>query len=107
MQLEIVDMHFGTGALEVTQLDRDPYMLADYLHEIDTCHAHSKSVFFLALIGDGIGRTPLPTHIDADIYAAVLAVEHVTAQDKELLARWYIVDNTQKQQQHVLKRDYW
>ncbi|XP_030246906.1 NACHT domain- and WD repeat-containing protein 1 isoform X2 [Drosophila navojoa] len=112
IELEIVDMHFGTGALEVTQLDRDPYMLADYLHEIDTCHAHSKSVFFLALIGDGIGRPPLPTHIDADIYAALLAVEQVTAQDKELLARWYTVASKpkqpqlQQQQQHVLKRDY-
>ncbi|XP_030380851.1 NACHT domain- and WD repeat-containing protein 1 [Scaptodrosophila lebanonensis] len=104
IELEIVDMHFGTGPLDVTQVERDPYMLQDYLHEIDTCHAHSKSVFFLALIGDSIGRLPLPTHIDEDIYAALLA-EHITNADEvALLARWYTKDD--KAAQHVLKQDY-
>ncbi|KAH8415930.1 hypothetical protein KR222_003913 [Zaprionus bogoriensis] len=108
IELEIVDMHFGTGALEVALLERDPYMLQDFLHEIDTCHAHSKSVFFLALIGDGIGRTPLPTHIDEDIYAAVLAEQQTTADDEALLGRWYCKHEAQQQQleQRVLKQDY-
>lgn len=93
-------MHFGTGALDVTLLERDPYMLQDLLHEIDTCHAHSKSVFFLALIGDGIGRPPLPTHIDEDIYAAL----SLPAQDMELLGRWYAKAGAETQ--FVLKQDY-
>ncbi|KRF80475.1 uncharacterized protein Dvir_GJ22444, isoform E [Drosophila virilis] len=100
IELEIVDMHFGTGALDVTLLERDPYMQQDLLHEIDTCHAHSKSVFFLALIGDGIGRPPLPTHIDEDIYAAL----SLPAQDMELLGRWYAKAGAETQ--FVLKQDY-
>lgn len=98
-------MHFGTGPLDVSLLERDPYMLHDFLHEIDTCHAHSKSVFFLALIGDGIGRAPLPTHIDEDIYAAVLAEQLTTADDEALLGRWYLKDETLPLQR-VLKQDY-
>ncbi|XP_034478202.1 NACHT domain- and WD repeat-containing protein 1 [Drosophila innubila] len=102
IELEIVDMHFGTGVLDVSLVERDPYMLLDFLHEIDTCHAHSKSVFFLALIGDGIGRPPLPIHIDEDIHAALLSDQQTTAEDKALLERWYA--NTQSQR--VLKQDY-
>lgn len=98
-------MHFGTGPLEVSLLERDPYMLHDFLHEIDTCHAHSKSVFFLALIGDGIGRPPLPTHIDEDIYAAVLAEQLTTADDEAQLARWYLKDEAHPVQR-VLKQNY-
>ncbi|EDW02743.1 uncharacterized protein LOC6560627 isoform X2 [Drosophila grimshawi] len=105
IELEIVDMHFGTGVLDVTLLERDPYMLQDFLHEIDTCHAHSKSVFFLALIGDGIGRPPLPTHIDEDIYAALLAERPtLTTNEVELVERWY--DKAEHETQRVLKPDY-
>ncbi|XP_033234767.1 NACHT domain- and WD repeat-containing protein 1 isoform X1 [Drosophila pseudoobscura] len=104
IELEFVDMHFGTGALEVNQLERDPYLLQDYLHEIDTCHAHTKSVFFLALIGDGLGRLPLPTRLDEDIYAAVLADPQTTADQEALLARWYEMDPSKVQRQ--LKQDY-
>ncbi|XP_034650904.1 uncharacterized protein LOC117890259 isoform X2 [Drosophila subobscura] len=104
IELEFVDMHFGTGALGVNQLERDPYLLEDYLHEIDTCHAHTKSVFFLALIGDGLGRLPLPTHLDEDIYAAVLADPQTTPEQEALLARWYEMDASKVQRQ--LKQDY-
>ncbi|XP_041450211.1 uncharacterized protein LOC111078619 isoform X3 [Drosophila obscura] len=104
IELEFVDMHFGTGALEINQLERDPYMLQDYLHEIDTCHAHTKSVFFLALIGDGLGRLTLPTHLDEDIYAAVLADRQTTPEQEALLARWYEMDSSKAQRQ--LKQDY-
>ncbi|XP_034104152.1 protein qui-1 isoform X1 [Drosophila albomicans] len=107
IELEIVDMHFGTGPLDVTLLERDPYMLQDLLHEIDTCHAHSKSVFFMALIGDGIGRPPLPTHIDGDIYAALLADQQsMAADDKALLGRWYTAPVEEPESQRVLKQDY-
>ncbi|KAH8371371.1 hypothetical protein KR093_007089 [Drosophila rubida] len=117
IELEIVDMHFGTGALDVSLLERDPYMLLDCLHEIDTCHAHSKSVFFMALIGDGIGRTPLPTHIDLDIYAALLADEQTSAEDAALLDRWYAAPaeaeaeakaeaEAEAEAQRVLKQEY-
>ncbi|SPP75848.1 uncharacterized protein LOC117581052 isoform X1 [Drosophila guanche] len=104
IELEFVDMHFGTGALGVNQLERDPYLIEDYLHEIDTCHAHTKSVFFLALIGDGLGRLPLPTHLDEDIYAEVLADPQTTPEQEALLARWYEMDASKEQRQ--LKQDY-
>lgn len=40
-------MHFGTGPLNITQIEQDPYILQDYLDEIETCHRCSKSVFFM------------------------------------------------------------
>lgn len=47
IEIEFVDMHFGTGSLDITQVEKDPYILEDYLHEIEVCHQNSKSVFFL------------------------------------------------------------
>ncbi|KAH8331425.1 hypothetical protein KR074_003123 [Drosophila pseudoananassae] len=104
IELEFVDMHFGTGCLEVNQLERDPYMIHDYLHEIDICHAHTKSVFFMVLVGDGIGRLPLPTHLDEDIFAAILADPQTTADLEALLVKWYEKDDTETKRQ--LKQDY-
>nr|XP_043066337.1 uncharacterized protein LOC108122468 isoform X3 [Drosophila bipectinata] len=104
IELEFVDMHFGTGCLEVNQLERDPYMIHDYLHEIDICHAHTKSVFFMVLVGDGIGRLPLPTHLDEDIFAAILADPQTTADLEALLVKWYEKDATETKRQ--LKQDY-
>ncbi|XP_041675589.1 NACHT domain- and WD repeat-containing protein 1 isoform X2 [Drosophila eugracilis] len=104
IELEFVDMHFGTGELEVNQLERDPYLIHDYLHEIDTCHAHTKSVFFMVLVGDGIGRQLLPTHIDEDIFSAVLADQQITADHEALLVKWYEKDESQSSRK--LKQDY-
>lgn len=97
-------MHFGTGDLEVHQLERDPYLIHDYLHEIDTCHAHTKSVFFMVLVGDGIGRQLLPTKIDEDIFFAVLADQQTSADHEAMLVKWYERDASQTQRQ--LKQDY-
>ncbi|KAH8402086.1 hypothetical protein KR009_009573 [Drosophila setifemur] len=104
IELEFVDMHFGTGDLEVNQLERDPYMIHDYLHEIDICHAHTKSVFFMVLVGDGIGRLPLPTQLDQDIFDAILANPQITADHEALLVKWYEKDGSQSQRK--LKQDY-
>ncbi|XP_020814996.1 uncharacterized protein LOC110189304 isoform X1 [Drosophila serrata] len=104
IELEFVDMHFGTGDLSVNQLERDPYMIHDYLHEIDICHAHTKSVFFMVLVGDGIGKLLLPTHLDEDIFAAVLADPETSADQEALLVKWYEKDATDTQRQ--LKQDY-
>ncbi|XP_032571228.1 NACHT domain- and WD repeat-containing protein 1 isoform X1 [Drosophila sechellia] len=104
IELEFVDMHFGTGDLEVHQLERDPYLIHDYLHEIDTCHAHTKSVFFMVLVGDGIGRQLLPTKIDEDIFSAVLTDQQTSADHEAMLVKWYEKDASQSQRQ--LKQDY-
>ncbi|XP_016958398.1 protein qui-1 isoform X2 [Drosophila biarmipes] len=104
IELEFVDMHFGTGDPEVNQLDRDPYLIHDYLHEIDTCHAHTKSVFFMVLVGDGIGRTLLPTEMDEDIFSAILTDEQTTADHEALLVKWYEKDASLPKRQ--LKQDY-
>lgn len=47
IEIEIVDMHFGTGSLDITEVEKDPYILRDYLHEIELCAQNSKSVFFM------------------------------------------------------------
>ncbi|XP_016940916.3 protein qui-1 isoform X1 [Drosophila suzukii] len=104
IELEFVDMHFGTGDLEVNQLERDPYLIHDYLHEIDTCHAHTKSVFFMVLVGDGIGRQLVPTQMDEDIFSAILADQQTTADHEALLVKWYEKDASQPKRQ--LKQDY-
>ncbi|CAD7015396.1 unnamed protein product [Ceratitis capitata] len=90
IEIEIVDMHFGTGPLNIIQVEQDPYILKDYLHEIETCYNNSKSVFFLALIGDNIGPMPLPTHIDEDIYTAILQQTQTSDDERNLLQKWYI-----------------
>lgn len=89
----------------MNQLERDPYMIHDYLNEIDICHAHTKSVFFMVLVGDGIGRLPLPTHLDEDIFSAILADPQTTADLEALLVKWYEKDaSTESKRQ--LKQDY-
>lgn len=46
VQIEIVDMHFGTG-LTHTTVDLDPYVLFDHLREIRACYRASRSTFFI------------------------------------------------------------
>ncbi|XP_067632448.1 protein qui-1 isoform X2 [Eurosta solidaginis] len=117
IEIEIVDMHFATGPLQITQIEQDPYILKDYLHEIETCYNNSKSVFFLALIGDNIGPMPLPTHIDEDIFTAILAVALTSDDERKLLQKWYtngkiaktirhINSTCSENNQYVLKKDY-
>lgn len=45
-----MDIHFGTGSNEHGLVDLDPYVLDDHLHEIETCHRVSKSVFLIVSI---------------------------------------------------------
>uniref|UniRef100_A0A182J649 WD_REPEATS_REGION domain-containing protein n=1 Tax=Anopheles atroparvus TaxID=41427 RepID=A0A182J649_ANOAO len=47
IEVEIVDIHFGTGSDGLTGVDLDPYVLEDHLEEIQTCHYVSKSVFLI------------------------------------------------------------
>uniref|UniRef100_A0A182LW03 Uncharacterized protein n=1 Tax=Anopheles culicifacies TaxID=139723 RepID=A0A182LW03_9DIPT len=47
LEIEIVDIHFGTGSDGLTTVDLDPYVLEDHLEEIETCHGVSKSVFLI------------------------------------------------------------
>ncbi|XP_061393176.1 uncharacterized protein LOC133328649, partial [Musca vetustissima] len=89
IEIEFVDMHFGTGSLDITQVEKDPYILEDYLHEIETCHQNSKSVFFLALIGDSIGRMPLPTHLAKEIYDSIATDGTLTHTERQLFVKWY------------------
>lgn len=48
LQVEIIDMHFGTGPEEMeTMSELDPYVIDDHLQEIEICSRVSKSVFFI------------------------------------------------------------
>lgn len=51
VQIEIVDMHFGTGMTHTT-VDLDPYVLYDHLREIRACQRSSRSTFFIVSIND-------------------------------------------------------
>lgn len=46
IELEFVDLHFGTGPSE-SAVDVHPNRLADHLSEIACCKRESKSVFFI------------------------------------------------------------
>lgn len=46
LQIEFVDMHFGTGTTHTT-IDLDPYVIFDHLSEIKNCSKASRSVFFI------------------------------------------------------------
>lgn len=51
VQVEFVDMHFGTGPGSADAfVDLDPYILDEHLNEIEICSRVSKSVFFLVSI---------------------------------------------------------
>lgn len=45
-QIELVDMHFGTGP-DGAVVDYDPLALKDHLREIEMCSKVSKSIFFI------------------------------------------------------------
>lgn len=48
IEVEFVDMHFGTGPNSIIQSSEiDPFILEDHLTEIVTCHRVSKSIFFI------------------------------------------------------------
>ncbi|KAL9915704.1 protein qui-1 isoform 2-T16 [Glossina fuscipes fuscipes] len=91
IEIEIVDMHFGTGPLDISQVEKDPYIMHDYLHEIELCHQNSKSVFFLALIGNSIGYMPLPLHIDNDIYELITSdtTQLMTEEERQIVDKWF------------------
>lgn len=56
-QIEIVDMHFGTGPDSMNVIDLDPYILDEHLSEIEICSRRSRSVFFL------VSRTKRRNHL--------------------------------------------
>uniref|UniRef100_A0A1L8DGI8 Putative wd40-repeat-containing subunit of the 18s rrna processing complex n=1 Tax=Nyssomyia neivai TaxID=330878 RepID=A0A1L8DGI8_9DIPT len=70
IEMEFVDVHFGTGPGE-SAAEVDPYRLDDHLSEVTICRRDSKSVFFLALIGNDTGTFVLPTSIEADVFECV------------------------------------
>lgn len=48
IEVEFVDMHFGTGPNSIiAPSELDPYILDDHLSEVITCHRVSKSIFFI------------------------------------------------------------
>lgn len=62
-QVEIVDMHFGTGPssspASAVDVDADPYATEDALSEVAVCHKFSKSIFFIVSHTIEQNRIPL------------------------------------------------
>ncbi|XP_049297951.1 protein qui-1 isoform X1 [Anopheles funestus] len=87
LEIEIVDIHFGTGSDGFTTVELDPYVLEDHLEEIETCHAVSKSVFLIVLLGSRLGNFLLPTKLDPTIFTAISKLS--TGDEVECLRKWY------------------
>lgn len=113
-------MHFGTGPEEMeTMSELDPYVIADHLQEIEICSRVSKSIFFIvsydvyfyvslnknivlqALLGDNLGKTKIPTKLDAEVFNALM--EHASSENRTILNDWY--SNT-KTNDYELRQDY-
>lgn len=60
IEIELVDVHFGTGPTE-SAVDVNPRLLADYLTEIACCKRESKSVFFI--VSDYMTMSQVLNHI--------------------------------------------
>ncbi|XP_055387023.1 protein qui-1 isoform X2 [Condylostylus longicornis] len=103
IEVEMVDMHFGTGPENYLALEHDPYLIDDYLDEIETCHRVSKSTYFIALIGETIGRMCLPTKITDEIFSSILN-QCCDSDEKEICCKWYTKQNNDKH--YILKEDY-
>lgn len=111
-QIELVDIHFGTG-ISHTTVDLDPYVVYDHLNEIRACQRTSRSVFFIvstfewstvvrldsndlpipllqSLIGHSSGEFCLPIEIRKDIYSEIVKLS--SKDDIELLKSCYKLD---------------
>ncbi|KAJ6644572.1 Protein qui-1 [Pseudolycoriella hygida] len=103
IEIEIIDMHFGTGPEEMeTMSELDPYVIDDHLHEIEICSRVSKSVFFITLLGDNVGKTKIPTKLDDEVFSALL--EQANSENRTLLNDWYT--NNEKTNFYELRQDY-
>uniref|UniRef100_A0A182UMK7 WD_REPEATS_REGION domain-containing protein n=1 Tax=Anopheles merus TaxID=30066 RepID=A0A182UMK7_ANOME len=87
LEIEIVDIHFGTGSDGLTIVDLDPYVLDDHLEEIETCHCVSKSVFLIVLLGSRLGNFLLPTKLDSSIFTAISKLS--TDDEVQCMRKWY------------------
>lgn len=109
-QIELVDMHFGTG-LSHTTIDLDPYVVYDHLSEIRSCYRASRSVSFIvskqialltekpviyypsqqSLIGNSLGEFCLPTEIRTDVFNEIINL--LTSDETELMKNCYKNDS--------------
>ncbi|XP_058061583.1 protein qui-1 [Anopheles bellator] len=87
IEVEIVDIHFGTGSDGLTAVDLDPYVLEDHLDEIETCQSVSKSIFLIVLLGSRVGHFLLPTKLDPTVFEALSNIS--TEPENRCLRKWY------------------
>ncbi|XP_038117714.1 uncharacterized protein LOC6033549 isoform X2 [Culex quinquefasciatus] len=104
IEVEFVDIHFGTGSNEHGLVDLDPYVLDDHLHEIETCHRVSKSVFLIVLLGSRLGNFLLPTRLDAEVFTAIS--KRATAGEFDRLRKWYHQEEKEPSGGFVLQTQY-
>lgn len=104
IEVEFVDIHFGTGSNEHGLVDLDPYVLDDHLHEIETCHRVSKSVFLIVLLGSRLGNFLLPTRLDAEVFTAIS--KRATAGECDRLRKWYHQEERDPSGGFVLQTQY-
>ncbi|XP_063698417.1 protein qui-1 isoform X2 [Culicoides brevitarsis] len=90
IEIEFVDMHFGTG-LNGALAELNPQYLEDHLSEIEICKRDSKSVFFIALLGQNLGNFNVPMHIDGDVFGILTKVS--SPEEIEKLNSWYKCSN--------------
>uniref|UniRef100_A0A336MN83 CSON004204 protein n=1 Tax=Culicoides sonorensis TaxID=179676 RepID=A0A336MN83_CULSO len=86
IEIELCDMHFGTGP-NGSLVELNPKLLDDHLSEIEICHRDSKSVFFIALLGQNLGNLTIPLQIDIETFDAIK--KQSNSEEIERLNCWY------------------
>lgn len=86
IEIEIVDMHFGTGP-NGALAELNPKLLEDHLSEIEVCQRDSKSIFFIALLGQNLGNLSIPAKIDSDVFGYIK--KQSNPEEMEKINAWY------------------
>lgn len=86
IEIEFVDMHFGTGP-NGALAELNPKLLEDHLTEVEICKRDSKSVFFIALLGQNLGNLQVPMHIDGDVFGMVKKLS--SPEEIDRINGWY------------------
>lgn len=87
-RFQVVDLRWGVR--EEAALDQRTMEIC--LEEIKRCQKVTPRPNFIILLGDRYGWRPLPFSLPMDMFIKILSI-HLTDQEKELLASWYVKDD--------------
>ncbi|BES93370.1 WD domain, G-beta repeat [Nesidiocoris tenuis] len=68
LEVELVDMHYGTEADPLT----NPFQFDEHLNEIHACHRISRGCFYLCLVAEKTTASPLPVQLSEECHVRLL-----------------------------------